>query len=141
MAHASQYLNGVIHENHRHATRLRDALFSLMHEIPGAIVNALPRHLSSPFIINMSFLGTKGEVLVHMLSEKGIYVSMGAACKARKKDKSALSAMGFTQEIAESALRFSFSHLNTLEEIATTKKALIACVQQLRKVSNYKGVM
>jgi len=84
-------------------------------------------------------LGTRGEVLVHMLSERGIYVSMGAACKTRsKRDNSSLALMGYSRERAESALRISFSHLNTLAEIDEVTHALVECVAQLRKVSGYK---
>ncbi|MGO1033557.1 cysteine desulfurase family protein, partial [Clostridioides difficile] len=36
-------------------------------------------------ILNVSFRGTKGEVLLHYLEQKGIYVSTGSACSSKKK--------------------------------------------------------
>jgi cysteine desulfurase len=159
MTHAVQFLNERFEENYAHVIRLRDSLAEVIDEIPDSTVNVMSADYNvcndvagknifyksdrfiyhSPFILNMSFYGTRGEVLVHMLSEKGICVSMGAACKSRnKRDKSALVVMGFFRETAEAALRFSFSHFNTLEEIEETKKVLITCVNQLRKISGYK---
>lgn len=36
-------------------------------------------------ILNVSFRGTKGEVLLHYLEQKGIYVSTGSACSSKRK--------------------------------------------------------
>jgi cysteine desulfurase len=141
MAHAALYQHGNLHGLYNQVKALRDSLADMIQEIPGAVVNTLRKNAcaeSSPFILNISFPGTKGEVLVHMLSERGICVSTGAACKARKRDKSTLAHMGFPREIIESAIRVSFSHLNTPDEILKTRSALAACVAQLRKIKGYK---
>ena len=72
----------------------------------------------SPSILNVSFLGTKGEVILHGLESEGIYVSTGAACSSNKKGKSrVLSAMGLSDKEIEGALRFSFSEFNTVAEM------------------------
>jgi cysteine desulfurase len=144
MAHAARFLHDNIRENHRHVSLLKESLASLAGEIQDAAVNGLyaggrPFYTEpSPYILNMSFPGAKGEILVHMLSEKGIHASMGAACRSRKRDKSALSLMGFPREAVASAVRFGFSHLNTMEEIVVVKNELAACVKRLRKVSGWK---
>ncbi|MCL2204246.1 MAG: cysteine desulfurase [Defluviitaleaceae bacterium] len=137
MAHAARFLHGHRDAHFSKISALCRGLSGITDTIPGALRNQLPGPLS-PYILNLSFPGAKGEVLVHMLSEKGICLSMGAACKSRRKDKSALAAMGYPKEIAESALRFSFSHFNTPEEIQHTLEALTTCVNQLRKISGYK---
>lgn len=139
LAQAAQFLHTNQEKFHAHVTQLRDTLASLP-EIPATTVNALLPN-PSPYILNLSFPGARGEVLVHMLSERGIYISMGAACKSRnKREKSSLVLMGFPRETAESALRLSFSHLNTLEEIIKTKHELTECVAQLRRVSGWRDV-
>jgi cysteine desulfurase len=72
----------------------------------------------SPSILNISFLGTKGEVILHSLESEGIFVSTGAACSSNKRRKSyVLAAMGLTDKEIESALRFSFCEFNTICEM------------------------
>jgi cysteine desulfurase len=143
MEYVARHLNANRRKNYGHVLRLKESLSALRTEIPGLSVNSLsltadPYYpTSSPYILNMSFAGTKGEILVHMLAEKGIYVSMGAACRSRKWNKSTLAAMGFPRETAEGALRFSFSHANTPEEVSHVKNALAACVKQLRKINGW----
>jgi cysteine desulfurase len=149
LAHAAEHLHGNLSASCKKVKKLRDSLAELTDEIPGAAVNKMcqidngrgnPMRSTgvSPYILSMSFPGVKGEVLVHMLSEKGIHASTGAACKSRKKDKSTLALMSFPKEITESAVRFSFSHFNTPDEIERTKESIIACVNQLRKIRGYK---
>jgi len=41
-----------------------------------------------PSVLNISFLGTRGEVLLHTLEQDGIYVSTGSACSSNKKGRS-----------------------------------------------------
>ncbi len=65
---------------------------------------------NSGYILNVSFLGIKAEILLHSLEAKGIYVSSGSACSANKPGLShVLGAMGCTGEEIRGAVRFSFS--------------------------------
>jgi len=118
--------------NYKHIANIKSKLAELATTLPDVVINS--RQDSSPYILNMSFLGIKGEVLVHLLSEKGIFVSMGAACRSRKNTKTILETMGFSAEIASSAIRFSFSHLNTIEEATAAKEVIAECVTQMRRV-------
>ena len=118
--------------NRKNIADIKSEILKLVDELDGVYVNSCRD--SSPYILNMSFTGVKGEVLVNMLSEKGVYVSTGAACKASKKDVSALALMGFNMERADSAIRFSFSHINTVSEADLARKAIIESVKLLRKI-------
>ena len=111
---------------------IKSELLKLTHVLEGIHVNS--NRESSPYILNMSFMGVKGEVLVNMLSEKGIYVSTGAACKTSKKEVPALMQMGYNRERADSAIRFSFSHHNTVCEAKLVGQAVAECVTKLRKI-------
>ena len=71
---------------------------------------------SSPYILNISFLGMKAQVLVNALSSENIFVSTGAACSSREK-RNTLKNLGLPNEISETAIRFSFSTENTIEEM------------------------
>jgi cysteine desulfurase len=90
---------------------------------------------SSPYILNMSFLGVKGEVLLHDLEQQGVIVSTGAACSSRKKMGSrVLAAMGLSREAIEGAIRFSFGDFNTEAEADRTAEAVCEAVARFRKI-------
>ncbi len=73
---------------------------------------------STTNILNVSFSGIRGEVLMHFLAEKGIYVSTGSACNSKStKISYVLESMGIERNLAEGAVRFSFSYKNTKKEV------------------------
>ena len=85
-------------------------------------------------VLNVSFRGVKGEVLLHYLEQKEIYVSTGSACSSKKKGSHVLNAIGLSAEEIEGAIRFSLSDLNTEEEIREVVKALKESVSDLRMI-------
>ena len=106
--------------------KVKSIIMELASELPNVHINAMTSNVS-PYILNMSFVGIKGEPFVHLLSEKGLYASMGAACQSRKNTKTALEIMGFSKERAQAAIRFSFSCLNTPEEAIAAKEIIKDC--------------
>ncbi len=89
---------------------------------------------SFPYILNVSFLGLKAEVLLHFLEDRNIFVSTGSACHSKRKIKShVLTAMNLKPELIDGAIRFSFSQFNTKEEINIVIRELADIVPQLRK--------
>ncbi|NLW70023.1 MAG: cysteine desulfurase [Eubacteriaceae bacterium] len=93
----------------------------------------------SPHIVSLSFPGLKGEVLVHMLEEKEIYVSTSSACSAHKKTKTVLSALGFDKARIEGTLRISLSDFNTFEQIDILADALEKSVNTLTSLKKGKA--
>ncbi|MBU5335621.1 cysteine desulfurase family protein [Intestinibacter bartlettii] len=85
-------------------------------------------------VLNVSFRGVRGEVLLHYLEQKEIYVSTGSACSSKKKGSHVLNAIGLTPEEIEGAIRFSLSDLNSKEEIMETVKVLKESVSDLRMI-------
>lgn len=76
---------------------------------------------SAPHIVNISFPGTRGEVLVHSLESEGIYVSTGSACHSKSKEKShVLRAIGLPAEQIDGTIRISFSHFIDKKDIEYT---------------------
>ena len=72
----------------------------------------------SPSIVNFSFAPVEGEVLLHHLEEKEIYVGLGSACSAHSKEPSKiLTGLGRTEEEARCSLRVSFDLNNSIEEV------------------------
>lgn len=73
--------------------------------------------------------------MLHMLEQKGIYVSTGSACSSHKKGFShVLEAMGTDAVMSEGALRFSLSYDNTEEEMDYTVEVLAEAAAGHRKM-------
>lgn len=85
-------------------------------------------------ILNVSFEDVRGEVLLHYLEQKEVYVSTGSACSSKKKGSHVLNAMGLTPDEIEGAIRFSLSDMNTEEEIVKAVEILKDSVEDLRKI-------
>lgn len=93
----------------------------------------------SDHILNVSFLGTRGEVILHALEADGIYVSTGSACSSNKRGQShVLRAAGCTDREIESAIRFSLSRYNTAGEIDYTVERVAAAVARFRKLGSFR---
>ena len=117
-------------------TRLLEGLLA---EIPDIRINSPQDETASPSVLNVSFLGTRGEVLLHTLEQEGIFVSTGSACSSNKKGRShVLTAMGLSDKEIEGAIRFSFSEENTLEEMDYTVEKVKAAVTRFRRLGSFR---
>ena len=106
-------------------------------EIPDIRFNSTDEGSSS--ILNVSFLGVRGEVLLHTLEQSEIFVSTGSACSSNKKGQShVLKAMGRTDKEIEGAIRFSFCEFNTMEEMDYVLAKLKDSVQKYRKLGSFR---
>ena len=106
-------------------------LQKIQNEISDIRVNTIEED-SVPHILNISFRGIQGEVLVHFLGMSKIYVSTGSACSSRKGNSRILESMGLTKEEVAGGIRFSFSVFNTKEEMDETVKVLKEAVAAIR---------
>ena len=92
-----------------------------------------------PSVLNLTFAGTRGEVLLHTLEQDGIYVSTGSACASHKTgDSHVLQAMSLTHKEIEGAIRFSFSEFNTPEEMDYVIDKTKAAVNRFRKLGSFR---
>ena len=110
-------------------------------EIPDIRINSPEDETACPSVLNISFLGTRGEVLLHTLEQDGIYVSTGSACTsnhASAKGSHVLNAMGLSPKEIEGAIRFSFSEFNTIEEMEYTVEKVKAAVQRFRRLGSFR---
>ncbi|MCF8335963.1 MAG: aminotransferase class V-fold PLP-dependent enzyme, partial [Bacteroidales bacterium] len=118
---------------------LKNRFYNLLNDnIKDIRINTPEDSRAAPHILNVSFPGIKGEVLLRQLESKGVYVSTGSACTSgRNKTSHVLEAMGLKKTEAEGALRFSFSVLNTPDEIDYTEKVLVSAVTKLQKMAKF----
>ena len=90
-------------------------------------------------LLNISFMGTRGEVLLHTLEQDGIYVSTGSACSSNKKGQShVLKAMGLKDKEIEGTLRFSFGRMNSIDEIDIAADKVAAAVKRFRRLGSFR---
>ncbi|MBF8807558.1 MAG: cysteine desulfurase [Enterococcus lacertideformus] len=72
----------------------------------------------APHILSFSLKGIRGEVLVHALEEKQIFISTTSACSSRKQmASSTLHAMRVSNDLASSAVRISLDENNSMAEV------------------------
>lgn len=109
--------------------------------INGMVEGDSDRYLNefSPYIINVSFEGVKGEVLLHALEMKGIYVSTGSACSSKKKKYShVLAAMGLGEKRLDSAIRISFGHMSEAFDESAAMMEIIKTAAELKTIMSKK---
>lgn len=87
---------------------------------------------SIPYIINISIYGLPSQPIVNFMSEKGICISAGSACKTGHRSQ-VLTAMGLEPETIDSAVRISLSRFNTEEEIDILTNAVLECASKYGK--------
>lgn len=113
---------------------IKRAFVQGVQKIDNVIVNGHLDETGAPHVVSVSVRGVRSEVLLHALEDKGIYVSAGSACSARKPQPSAtLRAMGISEELLGSTIRFSFSVFTTMEEINYTLQTMYDIIPMLRK--------
>ncbi len=114
-------------------------LEGLTSEIGELVINSPLGEDACPSVLNVSFIGVRGEVLLHTLEQDGIFVSTGSACSSNKKGQShVLKAMGLSDREIEGAVRFSFSEFNTKEEMDYVTEKTKQAVARFRKLGSFR---
>ena len=92
---------------------------------------------AAPQILSLAFSGFKAELLLHSLEEKNIYVSAGSACHSRHSEPShVLKAIGLQDDLLAGSLRFSFSALNSLEDVTLAAHKTAETIRHLKTLIN-----
>lgn len=90
--------------------------------------------LNSPFILSLSVIGLKGEVLVHFLEQYDILIGTGSACSSKKAGNITLQAMGLHRDEIIGSLRISFSPNNTIKDIEYLCEKLSNVIKKQREL-------
>jgi len=119
-------------ENER-VRMLRDRLLAGLSEMEEVYVNGDLEH-RVPHNLNMSFNFVEGESLI--MAIKDIAVSSGSACTSASLEPSyVLRALGRSDELAHSSIRFTLGRFTTEEEIDFSVKLIKAKIGKLRDLS------
>ena len=112
---------------------LRDRLLAGLQTIPetrdnGSLAQRVPHNL------NISFQFVEGESL--LMGMKGIAVSSGSACTSASLEPSyVLRALGLSDEVAHSSIRFSIGRFTTAAEVDAAIEQVKHTVERLRALS------
>jgi cysteine desulfurase len=113
--------------------RLRDRLLSGLEEIDEVYVNGDMDH-RVPHNLNISFNFVEGESLI--MAVKDIAVSSGSACTSASLEPSyVLRALGRSDELAHSSIRFSIGRFTTEEDVDYTIALMKSKIGKLRELS------
>ncbi|HED52892.1 MAG TPA: cysteine desulfurase [Phycisphaerales bacterium] len=116
------------------AARRRDRFErAILDRVPGSHINGP----SDPALrvwntTNIAFPRLEAEIVLLMLSERGVCASAGSACSSGSLEPSpVLLAMGVDPASAHGSVRFSICRETTAEELDQAIEAVVGCVQQL----------
>ena len=103
--------------------------------IPQAQLNGHPRRCL-PHILNLTLPGLRGESLVIALDQHGISLSSGSACTSASREPSyVLRALGRSDELAHSSIRFTIGRFTTRDEVDYTIELVKGKIDKLRALS------
>lgn len=71
----------------------------------------------SPYIVQIAHAYITGEMMVRVLSDRGVFVSTGSACSSAKVNRPVLQAMCVDKSTQTNAFRISFGNETTREEL------------------------
>ena len=116
-----------------HIEKLKDRLLDGFKDMEAVHVNGdLDQRF--PGNLNISFAYVEGESL--MMSLSGLAVSSGSACTSASLEPSyVLRAIGLSDELAHSSIRFSIGRFTTEADIDAVIESVRAAVEKLRELS------
>ena len=120
-------------KDNEHVRALRDKLLHSIQELEEVYVNgSLDKRI--PHNLNVSFNFVEGESLI--MAVKDIAVSSGSACTSASLEPSyVLRALGRSDELAHSSIRFTLGRFSTEEEIRFAADLIKRKVAKLRELS------
>jgi len=112
---------------------LRERLWAGLSKMDEVVLNGHPTQRAAQYL-NASFNYVEGESL--LMGIKGVAVSSGSACTSASLEPSyVLRAMGRSDELAHSSVRFSIGRFTTEAEIDFTIEQVTSVVARLRAMS------
>lgn len=109
---------------------VRDHFVKEVTKIGGVYINSPADAL--PYIINLSVPGVPSQTLVNSLSEYGIYISAGSACKKGHRSE-VLTAIGLDGKRIDSAVRLSLSRFTTKQDMDEVVEAINKIAIRIRR--------
>lgn len=117
--------------------------FNKVLEIKNYIINNLDKQLfkiisgknSSPYILSISAVGLRGEVVMHSI-ENEVIVGNGSACSSKNRFSRVIEACGYSSDVLDGVIRLSFCQDNTLDEAMFVTDLLNKTAKKLKGIIN-----
>ena len=124
---------GRLDEASRKLIKMNQSVRTFLEEFRGVYIN--PPKDSAPQIINVSFPGVKGEVLVNAFSKHGVMISTTSACSSKRgKLNEVLLAMGVPDARIEASIRISMGVHTTEEDIQRFKEVFEQVYEEVKEL-------
>lgn len=119
IAHALEITQIARHDESARATVMQQQFMKLLSvHVPQAIINGSLKH-RLPNNIHITIPGVDNERLLIQLDEVGIMAAAGSACSASNDEPShVLRAMGISDQLAQSSVRFTLGRSTTHDEVS-----------------------
>ena len=90
---------------------------------------------ATPYILSVSAIGLRGEILLHMANDMGLIIGTGSACSSNAKNRysKVVLACGYDEKTADGVLRLSFSSQTTEDEVLEAAKILNEIAVDLKR--------
>ena len=85
----------------------------------------------TPYVLTVAAKNLRGETLLRMCSDRGLYLGTGSACSSKKPYSRVIEACGVEKELLNGVLRFSFSPENRAEEIGAAAQIVNNSAREL----------
>ena len=128
---ASEIHYGKLKENYEHVSELKRLLIE---KLDKELFYIISTDNGSPYILSVSAVCVRGEVVMHTLENFGIIVGNGSACSSKNRYSRIIEACGYDKKILDGVIRISFSAENTVEEIEFTADKLNSVVKRLKGI-------
>ncbi len=83
--------------------------------------------------LSLAVKGVRGEVLVHILDDKGVMIGTGSACSSHSSNKRIPKVLGLNEEYWDGMLRLSSSDGNDPNDLAEACKLLVEAIKAERE--------
>ncbi|MEJ7179322.1 cysteine desulfurase family protein [Staphylococcus capitis] len=124
---------GRLDEASRKLNKMNQSVRTFLEEFRGVYINS-PKD-SAPQIINVSFPGVKGEVLVNAFSKHGVMISTTSACSSKRgKLNEVLLEMGVPDARIEGSIRISMGVHTTEEDIQRFKEVFEEVYEEVKEL-------
>ncbi len=130
---ASELAQNEMAQNYSHIKKLSDKFYNAIMELPNIYLNGDREHRFAGNL-NFSFAGIEGESMI--MAIKDLAVSSGSACTSSSLEPSyVLHALGVSEDLAHTSIRFGIGKFTTDEEIDYAIELIKVKVAKLRALS------
>ncbi len=131
-AYAAQKKFSTLRADYQRLSEYREGLWEGLDK---SIYTRISSSEGTPYILSISAVGLRGEVLLHMANDKGLIIGTGSACSSNAKTRysKVVLACGHDEKTADGVLRVSFSPETTEEEIEKSVVILNEIGRDLQK--------